>query len=122
MTASRQGTKLISVDELGTSGVAVVKGTPHGDLAVGMSNGAPFAIANRCRHLFGPLGKGTVDAAGKLVCPRHHAEYDVRSGSMTLGPQGAFKPLAGTVKATLGSFDLKTYEVELRDGVIYLAD
>src|SRR5581483_1755887 len=77
MTASRQGTKLISVDELGTSGVAVVKGTPHGDLAVGMSNGAPFAIANRCRHLFGPLGKGTVDAAGKLVCPRHHAEYDV---------------------------------------------
>lgn len=122
MTASIQGTKLISVDELGPSGVAVVKGTPHGDLAVGMSNGAPFAISNRCRHLFAPLGKGKVDAAGHLVCPWHDAEYDVRSGSMTLGPQRAFKPLAGTVKATLGSFDLKTYDVELREGAIYLKE
>jgi nitrite reductase/ring-hydroxylating ferredoxin subunit len=120
MTASIQETKLISVDELGPTGVAVVKGTPHGDLAVGMSNGAPFALSNRCRHLFGPLGKGKVDAAGKLVCPWHDAEYDVRSGSMTLGPQRAFKPIAGPVKATLGSFDLKTYDVELRDGAIYL--
>ena len=120
MTTSMQGTKLIAVDELGPSGVAVVKGTPHGDLAVGMSNGAPFAMSNRCRHLFAPLGKGTVDAAGHLVCPWHDAEYDVRSGAMTLGPQGVFKPLAGPVKATLGSMNLKTFDVELRDGAIYL--
>jgi nitrite reductase/ring-hydroxylating ferredoxin subunit len=122
MTASKQESKLVSVDELGPSGVTVVKGTSHGDLAVGMSNGAPFAISNRCRHLFGPLGKGNMDAAGHLVCPWHHAEYDVRTGQMTLGPQGAFKPIAGPVKATLGSMNLKTYDVELRDGAIYLKD
>lgn len=121
MTASIQETRLIAVDELGPSGVTVVKGTRHGDLAVGMSNGAPFAVSNRCRHLFGPLGKGDVDAAGHLVCPWHHAEFDVRSGAMTLGPQGAFKPIAGPVKATLGSRELKTYAVELRDGAIHLA-
>lgn len=120
MTASMQATRLIAVDELGSSGVAVVKDTPHGDLAVGMSNGAPFAVSNRCRHVFGPLGKGSVDAAGQLVCPWHHAEYDVRTGAMTLGPQGVFKPVAGPIKATLGSRELKTYDVELRDGVIYL--
>jgi nitrite reductase/ring-hydroxylating ferredoxin subunit len=122
MTTAKQETKLIPVDELGPSGVAVVKGTPHGDLAVGMSNGAPFALSNRCRHLFAPLGKGTVDASGQLVCPWHDAEYDVRTGAMTLGPQGAFKPIAGPVKATLGSRNLKTYDVELRDGVIHLKD
>lgn len=120
MTASSQGTKLTAVADLGPSGVTVVKGTPHGDLAVGLSNGAPFAVSNRCRHLFGPLGKGSVDAAGHLVCPWHHAEFDVSDGSMTLGPQGAFKPLAKPVKATLGSINLKTYDVELRDGAIYL--
>jgi nitrite reductase/ring-hydroxylating ferredoxin subunit len=120
MTASMQGTKLVSVADLGPSGVTVVKGTPHGDLAVGMSNGAPFAMSNRCRHLFASLGKGNVDAAGQLVCPWHHAEYDVRNGAMTLGPQGVFKPIANPVKATLGSLNLKTYDVELRDGAIYL--
>jgi nitrite reductase/ring-hydroxylating ferredoxin subunit len=117
-----QETKLIAVDQLGPSGVAVVKGTPHGDLAVGMSNGAPFAVSNRCRHAFASLGKGDVDAAGQLVCPWHQAEYDVRTGAMTLGPQGVFKPVAGPVKATLGSRKLKTYDVELRDGAIYLKE
>ena len=120
MTASVQGTKLVSVEELGTSGVTVVKDTPHGDLAVGMSNGAPFAVSNRCRHFLAPLGKGNVDAAGHLVCPWHQAEYDVQTGAMTLGPQGMFKPVANPIKATLGARDLKTYDVELRDGVIYL--
>ncbi|MGQ0481165.1 MAG: Rieske (2Fe-2S) protein [Pseudonocardia sp.] len=120
MTASTQETPLVSVDELGPSGVTVVKDTRYGDLAVGMSNGAPFAVSNRCRHVFAPLGKGTVDAAGHLVCPWHRAKFDVRSGEMTLGPQGVFKPIAGPIKATLGSRELKTYEVELRDGAIYL--
>ena len=54
------------------------------------------------------------------LADRHDAEYDVRTGAMTLGPQGVFKPVAGPVKATLGSRKLKTYDVELRDGAIYL--
>lgn len=120
MTASMQETRLIAVDELGPSGVAVVKDTPHGDLAVGLSNGAPFALSNRCRHLFAPLGKGSVDAAGHLVCPWHKAEFDVHTGAMTLGPQGVFKPLANPIKATMGARELKSYDVELRDGVIHL--
>jgi hypothetical protein len=35
-------------------------------------------------------------------------------------PQGAFKPLAGAVKATAGARALKTFPVELRDGAIWL--
>lgn len=120
MTASVQGTRLISVNDLGPSGVAVVEGTPHGDLAVGISGDRPFAVSNRCRHLFARLGNGTVDDAGRLTCPWHEAQYDVQTGAMVRGPQGVFKPIAGPVKATMGARNLKTYDVELRDGTIYL--
>jgi nitrite reductase/ring-hydroxylating ferredoxin subunit len=112
--------RLIDVDELGASGVAVVV-TPHGDLAVGLSGGEPFAVSNRCRHLFASLGNGRVVENGCLECPWHGARYDVRSGKMTRGPQGAFRPVAGVVKNTTGAYPLATYPVELRDGAIWLA-
>ena len=94
--------------------------TPHGALAVGMSAGDPFAVSNRCRHLFAPLGKGRVTDDGCLQCPWHAALYDVGTGAMVRGPQGAFKPLAGAVKATTGARSLKTFPVEVRDGAIWL--
>ncbi len=118
MTTS--ATRLLAVDDLDASQVAVVEQTPHGDLAVGISAGKPFAVSNRCRHLFASLGKGHVTEKGCLQCPRHAALYDVATGKMVRGPQGAFKPLAGAVKATAGARSLKTYPVEVRDGAIWL--
>lgn len=120
-TVEPSALRLISLDDLGSSQVAVVKDTPHGDLAVGVSGGEPFALSNRCRHLFAPLGQGHVADDGCLECPWHAARYDVRTGEMVRGPQGAFKPLAGAVKATTGSRALKRFSVELRDGAIWLA-
>lgn len=121
MSASSQPpVRLVAVEELGDSQVTVVEQTPHGDLAVGMSAGKPFAVSNRCRHLFASLGKGHVAEDGCLECPWHAARYDVASGKMMRGPQGAFKPLAGVVKATTGGRALKTFPVELRDGAIWL--
>ena len=53
MTTSEQSaTRLVAVDDLGGSQVVVVENTPHGALAVGISGGKPFAVSNRCRHLF----------------------------------------------------------------------
>ena len=121
MTASEQSTaRLVAVDDLGASQVVVVEKTPHGALAVGISAGKPFAVSNRCRHLFAPLGNGRVTDDGCLQCPWHAALYDVGTGAMVRGPQGAFKPLAGAVKATTGARSLKTFPVELRDGAIWL--
>ena len=121
MTASEQSaTRLAAVDDLGASQVAVVEETPHGTLAVGISAGQPFAVSNRCRHLFASLGDGHVTDDGFLQCPWHGARYDVATGAMVRGPQGAFKPLAGAVKATTGALPLKTFPVELRDGAIWL--
>lgn len=113
-------TRLIAVEDLGSSQVAVVEETPHGALAVGISAGNPFAVSNRCRHLFASLGKGHVTEDGCLQCPWHAALYDVDTGKMVRGPQGAFKPLAGAVKATAGARALNTFPVEVRDDAIWL--
>jgi 3-phenylpropionate/trans-cinnamate dioxygenase ferredoxin subunit len=112
--------RLVAVDEIGESHVTVVEQTPHGTLAVGISAGRPFAVSNRCRHLFAELGKGRVTEEGCLECPWHASLYDVASGRMTRGPQGAFRPLAGVLKATAGARPLKTFPVEIRDGAIWL--
>ena len=121
MSASEQSTvRLVTVDDLGASQVLVVEQTPHGALAVGMSAGMPFAVSNRCRHLFASLGKGRVTDEGCLQCPWHAALYDVGTGAMVRGPQGVFRPLAGAVRATTGARPLKTFPVEVRDGAIWL--
>jgi 3-phenylpropionate/trans-cinnamate dioxygenase ferredoxin component len=121
VTTSEQSTaRLVAVHDLGASQVVVVEKTPHGALAVGISAGKPFAVSNRCRHLFASLGKGHVTDDGCLQCPWHAALYDVGTGAMVRGPQGAFKPLAGAVKATMGARSLKTFPVEVRDGAIWL--
>jgi nitrite reductase/ring-hydroxylating ferredoxin subunit len=119
-TSEQSATRLVAVDDLGASQVTVVEETPHGALAVGLNAGKPFAVSNRCRHLFASLGDGRVTEDGCLECPKHAALYDVDSGAMVKGPQGAFKPLAGAVKATVGARSLKTFPVELRDGAIWL--
>ena len=122
MTTFEQSTaRLVAVDDLGGSQVVVVETTAHGALAVGVSAGKPFAVSNRCRHLFASLGKGHVTDDGCLQCPWHEAPYDVVTGAMVRGPEGAFTPLAGAVKATTGARALKTFPVEVRDGAIWLA-
>jgi 3-phenylpropionate/trans-cinnamate dioxygenase ferredoxin subunit len=119
-TFEQSSARLVAVDDLGASNVVVVEKTAHGALAVGISEGKPFAVSNRCRHLFASLGNGHVTEDGRLQCPWHAALYDVGTGAMVRGPQGAFKPLAGAVKATTGARPLKTFAVEVRDGAIWL--
>jgi 3-phenylpropionate/trans-cinnamate dioxygenase ferredoxin component len=119
-TFGQSTARLVRVDDVGASQVVVVEKTPHGALAVRISGGKPFAVSNRCRHLFASLGKGRVTDDGCLQRPWHAALYDVGTGAMLRGPQGAFRPLAGAVKATTGARPLKTFPVEVRDGAIWL--
>ena len=119
-TSERPAERLVAVDDLGASQVTVVVETSHGAIAVGISAGKPFAVSNRCRHLFASLGEGRVTTEGCLQCPWHGARYDVETGRMVRGPQGAYKPLAGVIRATAGAISLKRFSVELRDGAIWL--
>jgi 3-phenylpropionate/trans-cinnamate dioxygenase ferredoxin subunit len=113
--------QLIAVTDLPDTGVVSVETAAHGRLAVGLSEGTPFAVSPVCRHFRGDLAKGHVADDGCLACPLHAARFDIATGEMVRGPQGAFKPVAGVVKGTLGRRKLDVYPVEERNGVLYLA-
>ena len=75
---------------------------------VGLFNvgGELYALNNRCTHARGPLSEGTVDASQcTVVCPWHYARFDLKTGQVVDGI--ANKPV-------------ETYQVEVRDGVIYV--
>ena len=119
-----RGRRLVAVADLPHTNVAEVDTDEHGVIAVGMRRGEPFAVSNVCRHQFGKLGRGRVTEDGCLECPWHRSRYDVATGAMVEGPKGrifGFAPYSAAVKAVNNAaVKLTRYEVELRDGAIWL--
>jgi 3-phenylpropionate/trans-cinnamate dioxygenase ferredoxin subunit len=66
--------------------------------------GQYYAIGDVCTHDEGPLGDGLLDDYS-VVCPRHGAEFDVRSGK------------ALTMPAVV---DIPAYPVKVQDGNIFI--
>ncbi len=85
------GSKLI---EVGQTQVAIF------DLA-----GKLYALENVCTHDDGPLVDGEIVNSCEVVCPRHGARFDIRTGEAKSFP--AFMPT-------------KTYEVREEDGDVYM--
>jgi len=55
--------------------------------------GTLYAIEDRCSHDDGPLCEGEFDPeTGVVVCPRHGANFDIRSGEALTLP--AFEPVS----------------------------
>ncbi|OQA45945.1 MAG: 3-phenylpropionate/cinnamic acid dioxygenase ferredoxin subunit [Chloroflexi bacterium ADurb.Bin325] len=67
-------------------------------------DGEFYAIENTCTHDGGPLGEGKIQN-GQIICPRHGARFDIRTGAALTLP--AVDPTA-------------TYEVRVQDGDIYI--
>jgi 3-phenylpropionate/trans-cinnamate dioxygenase ferredoxin component len=69
--------------------------------------GEYFAVEDVCTHDGGPLGEGELQN-GHLVCPRHGARFDVRTGDALTMP--AFEPI-GTyaVKVENGDLLIESY-------------
>ena len=63
-----------------------------------------FAIGDVCSHDDGPLGDGVIEG-NNVVCPRHGAEFDVRTGK------------AMTMPAVI---DIPAYPVKIREGTIFV--
>lgn len=63
-----------------------------------------FAIGDVCTHDDGPLGDGDVENHN-VVCPRHGAEFDVRTGKAVSMP---------------AVVDIPAYPAQVRDGVIFV--
>lgn len=66
--------------------------------------GQLFAIADVCSHDDGPLGDGELDGF-EIVCPRHGASFEVRSGKVLSLP---------------AVIDIPAYPVRVVDGQIEL--
>jgi 3-phenylpropionate/trans-cinnamate dioxygenase ferredoxin subunit len=63
-----------------------------------------FAIGDVCTHDDGPLGDGDLENFN-IVCPRHGAEFDVRTGKVMQMP---------------AVVDIPAYPVQVRAGVIFV--
>ncbi len=77
-----------------------------GLVSVGVYNldGRYYALEDRCSHDDGPLCEGEFDAeTGVVVCPRHGANFDIRSGNALTLP--AYEPVS-------------VYPVLIEDGMI----
>ncbi|MBK5267448.1 MAG: Rieske 2Fe-2S domain-containing protein [Acidimicrobiia bacterium] len=94
-----------------------------GPYAVGNADGELFAVTRRCRHLMADLADGSIASDGCLVCPWHHAKYDVETGRMVRGPQGIFAkiPFLGTTYKILTTvLPLRRGKVTKRKTIIYV--
>jgi len=90
-----------TADECDFVPVAAVGDVPPGerlfftvrDLDVVLFNigGQFFAIEDRCTHDDGPLGDGVLEGT-TIVCPRHGARFDVRTGRVLSPPAPAPVP------------------------------
>lgn len=73
------------------------------DIAIARVGDEVFALSNVCRHAFGPLADGFMDAY-EVMCPWHGWRYDVRTGT-TDHP----------------NTDVTTFPVTLRDGLVLVS-
>jgi nitrite reductase/ring-hydroxylating ferredoxin subunit len=99
--------------------------TGAGGWAVVNVDGKRYAVSRHCRHLRADLADGTIDEDGCLVCPWHHSAYDVTTGRMVVGPQGAFAKVPGLgafFKALTRVVPLGQAQVLEREGEVYVSE
>lgn len=74
-------------------------------VAVARANGQLYAVQDLCSHDDGPLGDGELEEFA-IVCPRHGAKFDIRSGAVLAMPAAA---------------PIETFPVMEKDGRIHIA-
>ena len=63
-----------------------------------------LAIEDRCSHDDNPLGDGVLDGC-QIVCPRHGARFDIRTGKALTMPAVE---------------DVSAYQVKIEDGDVFI--
>ena len=74
------------------------------EIALYNVDGEIFATHNICTHAFASLADGFQEGA-EIECPLHEGRYDVKTGKALCAPV---------------TEDLKTYEVKVEDGEVFV--
>ena len=74
-------------------------------IAVFNVSGKYYAIEDVCTHDDGPLAEGDIEGH-EIICPRHGARFDIRSGKVLSAP---------------ALIDVPWYEVRIQDGEVQVA-
>ena len=95
--------KVATVDEIPAGESKLVE---VDDVRVALFNldGQIYAIEDVCTHDGGPLVEGEIVNGCEVICPRHGARFDIRTGKALCMP--ATEPIA-------------TFEVEVRPDGVY---
>ena len=81
--------KVATVDEIPVGGAKLVE-VDFVRIALFNVDGEIYAIEDICTHDGGPLVEGTVVNGCEVMCPRHGARFDIRTGNALSFP--AFEP------------------------------
>jgi 3-phenylpropionate/trans-cinnamate dioxygenase ferredoxin subunit len=76
-------------------------------------NGKVFAINDKCPHMGGSLSEGIIED-GAIVCPRHHARFDLATGKNLGNAKILF---LGIKVKDATSYEVKTENGELQVGI-----
>lgn len=77
-----------------------------------------YATQPGCTHLFMPLKRGKIVDGCKVQCPFHRAQFDIRTGEVACWAN--FPPGIQLLNAVRGEKSLKTYPVNVVDGMVYV--
>jgi 3-phenylpropionate/trans-cinnamate dioxygenase ferredoxin subunit len=81
--------KVAMVNEIPQNGSLLVEVDGY-EVALFNLDGEIYAIENVCTHDGGPLVEGTIINGCEVMCPRHGARFDIRTGEALSFP--AFEP------------------------------
>ncbi len=101
---ARQWVDVAPIDDVAEGEVKTFTIDAH-RIAVARANGPLYAVQDLCSHDDGPLGDGGLEEFA-IVCPRHGAKFDVRTGAVVAMPAVA---------------PIETFPVMEKDGRIQVA-
>jgi len=94
-----------AIDELQPGGEPIVVEINRKWVAVYNIDGEIYAIQDVCTHDGGTLADGDVTEGHIVMCPRHGAKFDIKTGKVLSAP---------------ALVDVPTYEVRLEDNQIQI--
>lgn len=57
----------------------------HTEFVIAHTKDGFFAVVDECSHDSAPISEGEIDE-GEIVCPRHGARFDLKTGAVTAPP------------------------------------